>query len=65
MMDPTHTKKDTTSPRAKDSPNNTVGEAKLHLESSPMPTKDAQRAQRKPFVHQEPGTSQETESDLP
>ena len=29
-----------------------VGGVKLHLESNPIPTRDAQRAQTKPCVHQ-------------
>ena len=47
------------------SPNKMVGGVKLTLESNPIPTRDAQRAQTKPCVHQDPGTPQETEPDLP
>ena len=36
------------------SPSKTVGGAKSHLESNPIPTRDAQRAQTKPCVHQDP-----------
>ena len=46
------------------SPNKMVG-VKSHLESNPIPTRDAQRPQTKPYVHQDPGTPQETEPDLP
>ena len=35
------------------------------LESNLIPTRDAQRVQTKLCVHQDPGTSQETETDLP
>ena len=42
-----------------------VGGVKLTLESNPIPTRDAQRAQMKPCVHQDPGIPQETEPDLP
>ena len=35
-----------------------VGGAKSHLESNPIPTRDAQRAQTKPCVHQDPETPQ-------
>ena len=38
------------------SPNKKVGGAKLHLESNPVSTRDAWRAQTKPCVHQEPQT---------
>ena len=47
------------------SPKKTVGGAKLTLESNPIPTRDAQRAQTKPCVHQDPGIPQDTEPDLP
>ena len=39
-------------------PNKMVGGAKSHLESNPIPTRDAQRAQTKPCVQQGPETSQ-------
>ena len=39
-------------------PNTMVGGAKSCLESNPIPTTDAQRAQTKPFVHQDPDTPQ-------
>ena len=35
------------------SPRKMVGGAKLHLESNPIPARDAQRAQTKPCAHQE------------
>ena len=35
-----------------------VGGAKSHLESKPIPTRDTQRAQTKPCVHQDPETPQ-------
>ena len=38
------------------SPNKNVRGAKLHLESNPISTRDAWRAQTKPCVHQEPET---------
>ena len=44
------------------SPSNTVGGSKLHLESNPIPTRDAWRAQTKPCTQQE--TPAETEPDL-
>ena len=47
------------------SPNKTVEGVKLHLESNPIPTRDAWRAQTKPWVHQSPETPQKTEWDLP
>ena len=34
------------------SPSKMVGEAKLHLESNPIPTRDVPRAQTKPCAHQ-------------
>ena len=46
------------------SPNKTVGGAKSHLESKPIFTRDAQKAQTKPCVYQGPGTPQETDPDL-
>ena len=58
-------KKDTPCPRAKEKPHETVGEAKSCLESNLIPTREAQRAQTKPCVHQDPGTPQETEPHLP
>ena len=47
------------------SPNKMVGGAKSHLESNPIPARDAQRAQTKPHVHRDPGIPQETEPDPP
>ena len=47
------------------SPNKMVGWAKSHLESNPIPAIDNRRAQTNPCVHQDPGTPQETEPDLP
>ena len=44
------------------SPSKMVGGAKLHLDSDPIPARDAQRAQTKPCVPQE---NPETESVLP
>ena len=41
-----------------------IGGAKLHLEYNPIPTRDAQRAQTKPCVHQNSETSPETEPEL-
>ena len=41
------------------------GEAKSCLDSNPIPTRDACRAQTKLCVHQDPETLQETEQDLP
>ena len=37
---------------------------KLHLESNPIPTRDAQRAQTNPCMHQDPETPQETKPDF-
>ena len=51
MLDPT--KKDTPHPRAMEKPQQDGGGAKSHLESNPIPTRDDQRAQTKPFVQQE------------
>ena len=45
-------KQDTPPPRAKKKPKQIVGEAKLCLESNPIPARDAQRAHRK-CAHQE------------
>ena len=42
-----------------------VGEAKLHLKSNPITTRDTWRAETKPHVHQDPGTPHETNSGLP
>ena len=36
------------------SPKKMVGGVKSHLESSPVPTRDTQRTQMKPCVHQDP-----------
>ena len=38
------------------SPKETIGGVKLHLESNSIPARDAQRAQTKPCVHQDPET---------
>ena len=40
------------------SPNKRVEGAKSHLESNPIPARDAQRAQTKPYVPQDPETPQ-------
>ena len=58
-------KKDTHIQGQRRSPNKVVGQAKLCLESKPIPTRDAQRTQTKPCVLQDPGTLQETEPHLP
>ena len=42
-----------------------VGTVKSHLETNSIPTRDTHRAQTKPCGHQDPGTPQETEPDLP
>ena len=42
-----------------------VGGAKLHLKSNPITTRDTWRAETKPHVHQDPGTSLENKSGLP
>ena len=47
------------------SPSKMVGGAKSHLESNSIPTRDAQRAQTKPCVHQDSKTPRETKPDLP
>ena len=44
--------------RQRRSPNKTVGRVKSHLESNPIPDRDAQRAQTKPCMHQDPETPQ-------
>ena len=51
-------------PHPRRSPSKMVGGAKSHLESNPIPTRDARRAQTKPCAHQDPGAPQETEPDL-
>ena len=44
----------------------TVGGAKSHLKSNPIPTRDPRRAHTKPFVlFAAPGGPSETEPDLP
>ena len=58
-------KKDTPCPRAKEKTSKIIGGAKLRLEPNPILTRDIQQIQTKPCVHQDPGTSQETEPDLP
>ena len=57
-------KKDPTS-KGKGEASTRVGGEKPHLESKPIPSRDAQRAQTKPCACQDPGTPQETEPDLP
>ena len=48
------------------SPSKTVGGAKLHLESSPILTRDAWKTQAKSYAHQDPDVpATETEPDLP
>ena len=47
------------------SSNKTVEGVKQCLELNPIPTTDAQRAQTKACVHQDPETPQETKPDLP
>ena len=47
------------------SPNQMVGRAKSCLDSNPISTRDACRAQTKLCVHQDPEALQETEPDLP
>ena len=54
-------KKDTPCPRAKEKTSKIIGGAKLRLEPNPILTRDIQQIQTKPCVHQDPGTSQETE----
>ena len=59
-------KKDTPCPRAKEKPPARWQEGqKSHLGSNPIPTRDARKAQTKPCAHQDPGTPQETEPELP
>ena len=64
MLDPTHTHKDTSHPKAKakipriQSPNKMVGGVKPHLESNPITARDARRAQTKLCVHQDPKAPQ-------
>ena len=48
----------------RESPQKMVGGTKSHLESNPIPSRDAQKAQTKPCAHQDPGTPQETEPEL-
>ena len=57
-------KKDPTS-KGKGAASTRVGGEKSHLESKPIPSRDAWRAQTKPCACQDPGTPQETEPDLP
>ena len=45
--------KDIPHPGVKEKPQQVIRGAKLHLESNPIPTRDAQRAQTKPCAHQE------------
>ena len=47
------------------SPNKTVRGVNSCLESNSIPTRDAQRAQTKPCVHQDSKTPRETKPDLP
>ena len=60
-------KTDTPRPRAKKrrSTKKMVGGTKSHLESNPILIRDPWRAQTKPCVHQDPGTPQKTEPDMP
>ena len=58
-------KKDTSVQGQSRSPHKMVGGVKSCLESNPIPTRNARRAQTKPCAHQEPGTPQETKPDLP
>ena len=48
-----HQKKITHVQEQRRSPSKMVGGMKLHLESNSIPTRDTQRAQTKPWVHQE------------
>ena len=52
MLDPTRKKIPHVQGQRR-SPSKIVGRAIIHLESNPIPTRDAQRAQTKPCVHQE------------
>ena len=52
MLDPTKNRYPTSKGKGK-GPKKTVGGAKLHLESNPIPVRDARKAQTKPCVHQE------------
>ena len=59
-------KKYTLCPRAKEkSKQDGGGRCKITFKSNTMPTREAQRAQIKPCVHQDPGIPQQTEPDLP
>ena len=64
-------KKDTPCPWAKETPqqDSRTGEIAFRIKSNLTPVRDAQRAQTKPCVHQDPGkravTPQKTEPDLP
>ena len=64
MLDPT-IKKIPYIQRQRKSPNKMVGGAKSSLESNPIPTRDTQRAQKKPCAHQDPETPTEIEPNLP
>ena len=64
MLDPTK-KRYPTSKGKGEAPKKMVEGVKSHLESNPIPARDSWRVQTKPCVHQEPGTPQETEPDLP
>ena len=55
MLDPTKNRYPTSKGKGK-GPKKTVGGAKLHLESNPIPTGEAWRAQTKPCIHQDSGT---------
>ena len=47
------------------SPNKMAGGVKPYLKSNLIPARDAQRGQTEPWAHQDPGTPQDTEPDLP
>ena len=64
MLDPTKKRYPMSEGKGK-IPNKMIGGAKLHLESNPIHTREAWRAQTKPCNQQDPGTPKETEPDLP
>ena len=51
---PKKKKKNTQCPRAKEKPQEDGRRGKIMLESNPIPTRDARRAQTKPCMHQDP-----------
>ena len=53
MLDPTKWKLSHIQ-QQRGSPSKTVGGTKSHLESNPIPTRDAQKVQTKPCVHRDP-----------